>query len=228
MASNRSITMTLSFLRAAAPLLAKGMLTTCALWLSSAIISLSLGTLTGIARSNKMRKAYVSSLLDIITFVLRGIPYYTQLLIAYFVLPNIFGINFSAIHAAILSLGLCSAAYVSQIVCGTIDALPEGQWEACFVLGYSQFQTLFYVILPQVVRNALPIFTNELDQLLKSTAIISSIGVLELTRVGINIIAREMNPTPVYLTTAVIYLAGSWILARVSGLLARRVSYIVR
>lgn len=51
--------------------------------------------------------------------------------------------------AATISLGLCSAAYVSQIVCGALHALPVGQWDMCFVLGYSKVQALRLVILPK-------------------------------------------------------------------------------
>ena len=50
-----------------------------------------------------------------------------------------------------------------------------------------------------MVRNVLPAFNNELDSLLKSTAIVSSIGLLELTRVGMNLVSREMEPVPIYL-----------------------------
>ena len=138
--------------------------------------------------------------------MLRGIPFYVQLLIAYYAVPDLFGFNISPVLAGIISLGLCSAAYVSQIVRGGINAIPIEQWEAAFVLGLNRMQTLWYVILPQVMRIIVPMLAGECDQLLKSTSIISTIGVIELTRAGMNIVAREMQVVPVYIAIALLYL----------------------
>lgn len=208
--------------------LTRGARLTLLLWLSSSFIALGIGFLVGVLRSKRMYVPYMSHGLDFITSVLRGIPYYVQLLIAYFVLPSVLGIDMQPLSAAIVSLGFCSAAYMSQIVKGTLNALPEGQWEAAFILGYSPIQTLVYILLPQVLRVALPMLTNELDQLLKTTSIVSSIGVLELTRAGMNIIARQMNPTEVYLLIACMYLCVSWMLGFISRTIEQRITYVVR
>jgi len=206
----------------------RGAALTLYLWLGSAILSLSLGIVSGIVRSKQWRPNLLAYILDVITFVLRGIPFYVQLLIAYFVVPNLLGFAPSAETTSIIALGLCSAAYTSQTVRGCIDALPLGQWEACAVLGYSRYQTLRFVILPQAMRTMLPTLTNELDQLLKSTTIISSIGVLELTRVGMNIIARDMKPLPAYLTIAAIYLIISSLLQLLGQTCERKAAYVSR
>ncbi|KKQ32321.1 MAG: hypothetical protein US49_C0010G0021 [candidate division TM6 bacterium GW2011_GWF2_37_49] len=207
-----------------APLLAKAAGTTIQLWLSAAIISLSLGVLFGVLRSRNVRITWISESLDFVTFVLRGIPFYVQLLLAYFVVPDLIGINPSAFSCAIISLGLCSAAYISQIVRAGINAISQGQWEAAIVLGYSKIQALKYVIIPQVLRNVLPSINGELDQLLKSTSIISSIGVLELTRAALNIISIQMRPIPVYFAIAAIYLTMSTGLNLLTTSLERRLS----
>jgi len=194
------------------PLLLQGALMTLKLWLSALCFSLTIGTIFGVVRCKKMRIKGLSTILDAITFILRGVPFYVQLLIAYFVLPEIIGVRLSPFITATGSLGLCSAAFVSQIVRTGINSISQGQWDAAHVLGYTVLQTLRYIILPQMVRNVLPAITGELDQLLKSTAIISSIGLLELTRCGMNIVAREINPVSIYLMIAVIYLAISSVL----------------
>lgn len=197
---------TQSLLVSSAPLLMQGLAMTIKLWLTATTLSLSLGTLLGILRCNQLRSTGIATLLDGCTFVIRGVPIYVQLLISYFVLPDLLGINLPIFFAATLTLGLCSAAYVSQIVRGGINAIPVGQWEAAYVLGYSTTQTVCWIILPQMVRNILPAIVGEFDQLLKSTSIVSSIGLLELTRVGMNIVAREMNPLTIYLVIALLYL----------------------
>jgi His/Glu/Gln/Arg/opine family amino acid ABC transporter permease subunit len=206
------------------PLLVKAVGTTIQLWLSAAIISLIVGILFGIWRSKNVRIAYISSTLDFSTFILRGIPFYVQLLLAYFVVPDLLGINLSAFSCAVTSLGLCSAAYVSQIIRAGIDAISQGQWEAATVLGYSKMQALRYVIMPQVLRSVLPSINGELDQLLKSTSILSSIGVLELTRAALNIISIQMQPIPVYLTVAGLYLMISTGLNFITNQIERRLS----
>lgn len=214
----------INLIRNSWPLLMQGLSMTLFLWLTTAIIALSMGMLWGIMRSNAVRIKLLSGGLDVITFVLRGIPYYVQLLIAYFVFPVALGINLSACTAALLSLGFCSAAYISQMIQGSINTIPTGQWLAARALGYSTLQTIWYIILPQVLKALTPALTGELDQLLKSTSLVSSIGVLELTRAGMNIIARTMNPISVYTTIALMYLILSSLLAIAAQTINRRLS----
>lgn len=214
----------LSLIFESMPLLTKAAGTTMQLWLTSAIISLLAGSVFGILRSKIFRIPVISEIIDFVTFVLRGIPFYVQLLLAYFVIPDLLNINPSAFVCSVISLGLCSAAYTSQIVRAGINALSIGQWEAAFVLGYSKMQALRFVTIPQVIGAVLPAINGELDQLLKSTSIISSIGVLELTRAALNIISIQMQPIPVYLSIAAVYLTMSTVLNFVTNRFERRLS----
>jgi len=206
------------------PLLLQGLWITAQLWLVASLISFIIGLMLGVFRCNVLRIPYVSVLLDGVTFVLRGIPFYVQLLIVYFVIPNMLGINISAFMAALLSLGLCSASYVSQIIRGGINAIAPGQWEAAKVLGYTTYETVKYIIFPQTIKIVLPALVSELDQLLKSTSIVSAIGILELTGAGRNIIAQEMNPLTIYTLLAAIYLMMSALLAIFSVWLEKRLT----
>ncbi len=220
--------MNIIILVSSAPLLCKGAAMTMALWITSSCISLIVGTIAGAARCSRMRIPNLSWLFDMITFVFRGVPFYIQLLIAYFVLPDLLHVDVPTFVIASLALGLCSAAYVSQMIRGGLNAISNGQWEAAQVLGYSQLATLRFIIIPQVVRVILPSLVGELDQLLKSTSILSTIGVLELTRAGMNIIAREMNPIAIYAAIAIIYLAMSTSLNVVGYWLEQRLKIGVR
>jgi len=206
------------------PLLMQGAVMTAKLWCCASFISLVVGTMWGILRCDRFRVAYVSTFLDGLTFVFRGIPFYVQLLMAYFVVPSIIGMSLSAFMASLISLGLCSAGYVSQIVRGGINAISLGQWEAAQMLGYSQWNTVRYVIMPQALRIVLPALVGECDQLLKSTSVVSAIGVLELTGAGRNIIAQEMNPLAIYTVLALLYLLMSALLALYTQWLERRLS----
>ena len=208
------------------PLFLKGAVKTLQILISSASLSLVLGVLFGTLTCNKLKVPVISQGIEGITFVLRGIPFYVQLLLVYFVLPDLLGLQLEPFPASIIALGLCSSGYVAQIVRGGLNAVPEAQWEGGFALGLNTFQSLKYIILPQVGRTILPMLNNEIDSLLKSTSIVSSIGMLELTRMAMNIVSREMQPVAIYLTLAFFYVCMSAVLNLVARRLERRLMYV--
>jgi polar amino acid transport system permease protein len=216
----------IDFLSRFYPLLLKGMLMTVQVLLASASVSFVFGLGFGILLCKRLRIPILSHLVGGVAFVYRAVPFFVQLLIVYFVLPELLGVNFDPFAASVIALGMCSSGYVAQIVCAGINSIPTSQWEAAFTLGYTRFQSLRYIILPQMARNVLPVFNNELDALLKSTAIVSSIGLLELTRVGMNIVSRELDPIRVYLTIASIYLLLSALLNLITRNFERKIAYV--
>lgn len=208
------------------PLLFQGAWMTVQILVISGLLSLCLGAFFGVLTCFRLRTKAFGLFLDTVTFVLRAVPFYVQLLIAYFVIPDILQIDLNPFAASVMALGICSSGYVSQIVRCGINSIPQEQWEAAYSLGYSSFSSVRYIILPQMVRNVLPALTNELDSLLKSTAILSSIGLLELTRMGMNIVSRELEPMVIYLTLAVFYVLISGVLNITSKRLERRFCYV--
>jgi len=192
----------------------------------SASLSLTLGLLFGVVSCNKLKIPFLSHATEFLTFVLRSIPFFVQLLLVYFVLPDLMGVQLAPFPASIIALGLCSSGYVAQIVRGGLNSMPQTQWESAFTLGLNTPQSLWHIILPQVGRSILPMLNNELDALLKSTSIVSSIGMLELTRMGMNIVSREMQPIPIYLTVAFFYVCMSAVLNLVARTLERRLIYV--
>ncbi len=208
------------------PLLLKGTLLTLRVLGGAAALSFSCGIVMGIFSCQQLKIPIVSAIVEGIAFIYRAIPFYVQLLIVYFVLPDLVGFNLEPFSASVIALGMCSAGYVAQIVRGGLNAIPKGQWEAAYSLGYNTRDSLRHVILPQMFRHVLPAFNNELDSLLKSTSMVSSIGMLELTRMGMNLVSREMKPIPIYLTVALFYLCISGILNGVARIIERRISYV--
>lgn len=194
------------------PLLLKGIGTTVAAWLCAASGSFLVGVSAGIMSSQRDTSIIIRILIKAYTFIAKGIPAYVHILIAYFVLPIVCGVSFSPFVAATGALIFCSSGYVTEIIKAGIQAVPEGQSDAAFVLGYTRMQTIRYIIMPQALRMVLPALLGEAEQLLKSTALLATIGVTELTRAGQNIISRELNPLPVYLLIATIYLCFSALL----------------
>jgi His/Glu/Gln/Arg/opine family amino acid ABC transporter permease subunit len=188
------------------PLLLQGTWITVQIALTAISIGLCGGLFLGILNCNKMHTPFSSMLISGFVWIIRGTPLFVQVLIAYYALPEIIGISLSPFFAGILALGLNSTAFISEIVRGGINAIPEGQWDAAYVLGLKPWQTLKGIILPQMVRITLPSITNELTALIKETSILMVIGVAELTKVSKDIVARELDPMTIYLAAAAIYL----------------------
>lgn len=196
-----------SLLMKSLPLLLKGAVMTIQISLVSIAIGLCGGLIIGILNCNKLRFPFFSFFLSGFVWIVRGTPLFVQVLIIYYALPEIVGISFSPFFAGIIALGINSTAYVSEIVRGGINAIPDGQWEAAYVIGLKPWQTLKGIILPQMFRVTLPSLTNELTALIKETSILMVIGVTELTKVSKDIVARELDPMTIYLAAAAFYLA---------------------
>lgn len=207
------------------PLLAQGTAMSITSWIVSGCISVTVGTILAILTCRQLRLPYVSRIIACYTFIAKGVPVYVQILIAYFVLPSLLGINLPPFVAGNLALAFCSSGYVTDIIKSGINAIPSGQWQAAFVLGYSTPQTMQRIMLPQALRIVLPTLFGELEQLLKSSSLLATVGILELTRSGMNIISRELNPLPVYVTVAAIYLILSGILLYAKRSITRKERY---
>lgn len=189
------------------PFLLQGALATIEIALVSIAIGLCGGIVIGVLNCNKMRNPFSTVILNSFVWIIRGTPLFVQVLIVYYALPEVIGISLSPFTAGVIALGINSMAYISEIVRGGINAIPEGQWEAAYVIGLKPWQTLQGIILPQMLRINLPSLTNELTALIKETSILMVIGVAELTKVSRDIVARELDPMTIYLAAAVLYLA---------------------
>lgn len=144
--------------------------------------------------------------------VVRGTPMLVQIMIIFYVLPQM-GIYLSAFWSAVLAIGFNSSAYLSQTIRSGIASIGKGQIEAAQVLGFNRMQTMRYIILPQAVRVVLPALGNELITLLKDSSLASTIGVVELVKEGSLIISRTYKVIPVYCMVTVVYLIMTTILS---------------
>lgn len=206
-------------------LIMQGFLMTLGAWVCTASISLTVGILLGLLSTKQIAPRWIRLCIRTYSFIAKGIPAYVQILIAYFVLPDLIGISLPQFFSAVLALSFCSSGYVIDIIRSGMQTISQGQWDACFVLGYSKKDTLYRVVAPQVLYAMAPALIGELEQLLKSTSLCATIGITELTRTGMNIISREMNPVPVYLFIASIYLVCSFLLTMLHTLIKEKVAY---
>lgn len=188
------------------PLLLQGTFATIQIAIVSIAIGLCGGVLIGVLNCNKLGTPFSTWTLSGFVWIIRGTPLFVQVLIVYYALPELIGISLSPFVAGVIALGINSMAYISEIVRGGINAIPDGQWEAAYVIGLTPWQTLQGIILPQVFCNSLPSLTNELTALIKETSILMVIGVAELTKISRDIVTRELDPMTIYLAAAVLYL----------------------
>lgn len=206
-------------------LLCKGAAMTLYLLCTAGSVSIICGFVMGLMLCDQLRVPIISRCIGILTFVLRAVPFYVQLLIFYFVIPDVLHFSLDAFTASIMALGICSSGYTAKLVVASVHAVPMEQWEVAAVLGYSRWRAAWCIIRPQMMRTLLPALCNEMEAILKSTAILSSIGLFELTRVGQNIIARTLDPMPMYLTMAAIYCCMSYGINSFAAALERRSDY---
>ncbi|ANU27687.1 amino acid ABC transporter permease [Planococcus versutus] len=119
---------------------------------------------------------------DAYTSIFRGTPLILQLMIIYYSIPQLTGFDISPFLSAILAFGLNSSAYISEIIRAGIQAVDKGQTEAAQALGVPYSAMMKDIILPQALKNILPALMNEFITLTKESAIVSTIGYLDLMR----------------------------------------------
>lgn len=154
---------------------------------------------------------------------LRGVPLLVQLLVFYYTLPVI-GLDVPPMVAAVVTVGICASAYISEIWRGAIAALPRGQAEAAIAIGMNPRDVWVRVILPQAVAMSLPALINELILLVKASSLVSVVGILEITRASQAQAATTFRPLEVYLAAACIYLAINLCLAALGRWLEHRMA----
>lgn len=179
-----------------------GLLASLGLSSLSFVIALLLGLLVALLRLSGL--VVGGALARVFLELVRNIPLLVLLYLFYYVLGPIFGLD--RYSASILCLGVFHAALVSEIIRAGINSVATGQWEAASSIGMTRGQAYRYIILPQSVRIMLPPLTSELVNIVKSSAIVSVVGVAEMTTAGRNIISKTYLSFEVWFTIAAIYL----------------------
>jgi His/Glu/Gln/Arg/opine family amino acid ABC transporter permease subunit len=150
----------------------------------------------------------------------RGTPALVQLFVIYFGFPDI-GYQPSPFQVAIIGLGLNAAAYLSEIYRAGIEAIHRGQMEAALSLGMTPIRAMRYIVLPQAIRTMLPPITNISIVLLKDTALIFTVGVVEIMAIARQQVTDSLQSHVVYLMAGAIYLCMTIPMARVAARLER-------
>lgn len=212
--------MNLSFL----PELALGFVQSFIIFALTLILSLPLGLLVYAGRVSAFTplrwvvRFYIS--------VMRGTPLILQLMVVYFGPYYILGIQISSsyrFYAVIIAFAINYAAYFAEIYRGGFQAIPVGQSEAAFVLGYSRSRTFMTIKLPQMFRTVLPSITNEVITLVKDTSLAFAIAYAEMFTVAGQLAAASTSMVP-FVAAGLFYWVFNMVVALVMDTIEQRVS----
>ncbi len=202
----------------AMPSMLRGTLVTIEMSLATMFFGTLIGAAMGVTSLFKFWPA--RALVAVYVYTIRGIPLLVIIFMIYFALPAL-GIYLSPVVAGLTALSLYSGAYMTEIFRAGILAIDHGQSEAAKAIGMTERMTLTSILLPQALRNVVPPVTNELIKVVKSTSLLSTITITELTRSAQLIVVQKFTPFEIYTLLAVYYLVLIGILSLLAQLLER-------
>ena len=201
------------------PELLRGAIVTTELAFASLALALAMGLLGASAKLSGSRAARGAA--TFYTTVIRGIPDLVMMMLFYYggqVLMNQlsdylyynhgidFFVQFDPFMAGVLTIGLIFGAYMTETFRGAFLAVPTGQIEAGRAYGMNRFQVFFRIMVPQMLRHALPGIGNNWQVLLKTTALVSVIGLSDMVRIAEQASKAEHAPFKFFIPVAVMYL----------------------
>jgi polar amino acid transport system permease protein len=174
--------------------------------LGISLVSIAIGFLIAMLLSAAIqsgKSVYIFPARLFISFF-RGVPLLVQLLLIYTLLPVI-GINVPGIVAAIIGLSLCTAAYQAENLRGGFESVPRGLIEAADVAGFNGVQTFMRIRIPIALRLTFPALVNEAIMILKSSSLVSVVGIIEITKMAQDLSSSTYQPIPIFASAALIY-----------------------
>ncbi|HYZ62499.1 MAG TPA: amino acid ABC transporter permease [Acetobacteraceae bacterium] len=195
--------MSLDYLRSILPLLLDGLETTFVIWIISLTGGLALGIVLAVLRLSRRRPValFAASYVN----VMRALPLLLLIFWFYFLVPLLVGRPVGGFTAAIIGFIAFEGAYFCEIVRSGIQSVRRGQILAGLASGLTERQAMRFIVLPQALRNMMPVLLTEAINLFKSTALVYVVGVRDfLTAAGI-IGTRDNNLVELYLLVAVVY-----------------------
>lgn len=153
--------------------------------------------------------------------LVRNIPMLVLLMLMFYVVLAKSGLP--TVVVAIIAFGLNSAAYISEIYRTGIQSVDNGQWEAGLALGFSPVQTFFNFIAPQAIHKALPVFKNEAVSLLKGTAIVGYISIIDITKASDLIRSASFEAFLPLLVISLVYFLLAWLLTTAIDIIVKKI-----
>lgn len=177
-------------------------------------ISIALGFLIALGLSAALLsgKAFYRRPAQFFISFFRGVPLLVQLLLIYNLLPFI-GLNVPSIVAAVIGMSLCTAAYQAENLRGGFESVPRGLIEAADMVGFTPSQLFLRIKVPIALRMTFPALVNEAIMILKSSSLVSVVGIVEITRMAQDLASSTYMPIEIFSSAALIYLVICWSVA---------------
>ncbi|TCM50673.1 amino acid ABC transporter membrane protein 2 (PAAT family) [Rhizobium sp. PP-F2F-G48] len=209
------------------PVLMEGATLTLILTLVSLFVGLTLAIPLALLRT--ARSFWLSAPVFAFTYVMRGTPLLVQLFLVYYGLGQIDWVRSSIawpvlrdpLWCALIAFSLNHAAYSTEILRGGINAVPTGEVEAAKALGMGYTLRTRRIVLPIAARFCLPAYSNEVILMVKATSLANTVTLMELTGVARKIVAQTFSPYEVFLSAAIVYLALTFAVTRLFGVLEK-------
>lgn len=209
-------------------LMMAGAMVTLAIFFLTLLFAVPLALPVCMGRMSKNK--FISKLTNGFLLLIRGTPLMLQLLIVYFV-PKFIAlkilkttVEWSSFVAAIVAFSINYSAYFAEIYRSGIESVSKGQYEACKVLGYTQSQTFFGIVLPQAIKHVIPVIGNEVITLVKDTSLVTILSVQELMYFAKSSSNRMVSFTPLIIA-GVFYLLMNSIVSFVFKKIEKKLSY---
>jgi polar amino acid transport system permease protein len=201
------------------------------LWVSlrisliAVLISIALGLIVGTAMTRKNPVVGIITRLYLET--VRIMPQMVLLFIVFFGTTKVLGINLDAEVAAIIVFSFWGTAEMADLVRGAIVSIPAGQREAGMSLGLSEVQIYVFILIPQTLRRLIPLTINLITRMIKTTSLVMMIGVVEVLKVGQQIIEANRTASPnaafgIYAVVFLLYFILCWSISLLSQRLEKR------
>lgn len=192
--------------------------------LTACIFALSLVLAFFLALIQIQKVPVLKQLARVYVWVFRGTPLIVQMYIIFFGLPS-FGITLDAFPSAVIAFSLNYAAYMSETIRAAILSVPEGQWEAGYMIGLSSGQIMLRVVLPQAARVAFPTLFGTLIGLTKDSSLAASITVVEMFKAAQQVASRTFEPFALYCEAAFVYLMLNTVLTLLQSVLEKQLAW---
>ncbi len=189
-------------------LIVNGLKVTAMISLFSILFGTLLGALICLMRMAKNR--FLSAIARVYISILRGIPVLVLLMFIFYVVFA--SVDIDPVIVSVITFGMNFAAYVSEMFRAAIQSIDKGQREAGIAGGFTGFQTFVYIILPQAIKQVLPVYKGELISLVKMTSVVGYIAVQDLTKASDIIRSRTFDAFFPLLMIAALYFFISWLL----------------
>lgn len=190
-------------------------------------LSIVLATLLGLAAAiaTVLGPRWLRWVVRAYVYVIRGVPLLILLFSMYYVLPYS-GIDLPPMFGGILVIGVYFGAFFSEVFRAAILSLPRSQWDAARCLGMGRYLILTMIVFPQAFRIVAPPYVNTCMMLVKSTSLVSVIGLWELTLAGREIVERTLAPFQILGGVAILYFCLCFTLATIARRLEVTFSYV--